>query len=103
MTEIGFNEKEETRNMLIDSVREYCLQELQVTRIRELNKIRSTFSIKSWKEMCSLGWTAIIANERDSGLDLGFTAAAALCKELGRVIAPEPMLECGVATCALVS
>ena len=103
MTEVGLHEKEETRSMLIDSVSEYCNQELPVGRIRELNRNQSSFSRESWREMCSLGWAAILADEKDNGLNLGFEAAASLCKQLGRVVAPEPMLECGIATSALAS
>lgn len=97
------NEKEEARKILVDSVADFCKQELELKRIRSFNEESLSYSEEIWKQMCNLGWTSVISGERDGGLDLGFAAATSLCRELGRVIAPEPMLECGIATSALVS
>ena len=105
MREVAANhdEKEEARKIFIDSVADFCKRELGLERIRSSNEESRSYNDAIWKQMCDLGWTSVISGERDGGLNLGFAAATSLCRELGRVVAPEPMLECGIATSALVS
>ena len=49
-----------------------------------------------WAQMVDLDWPALTIPEDDGGLGLGFVELAVLIEELGRVIAPGPLL----ATCA---
>jgi alkylation response protein AidB-like acyl-CoA dehydrogenase len=45
-----------------------------------------------WKTMTELGWPALTVPEADGGIGLGMLEAAILAEELGRVIAPGPLL-----------
>jgi alkylation response protein AidB-like acyl-CoA dehydrogenase len=45
-----------------------------------------------WSTMAGLGWPALIVPEADHGIGLGMIEAGILAEELGRVIAPGPLL-----------
>ena len=45
-----------------------------------------------WATMVGLGWTALTVPETDHGIGLGMIEAGILAEELGRVIAPGPLL-----------
>ena len=45
-----------------------------------------------WATVCELGWPALTVPESDGGIGLGMLEAAILAEELGRVIAPGPLL-----------
>ncbi|MEQ8660070.1 MAG: acyl-CoA dehydrogenase, partial [Gammaproteobacteria bacterium] len=81
----------------------FCARSLGVARLRALRGSGVAYDATLWREMCELGWGAIVVPEAAGGLGLGAQAVAAVCRELGRVVAPEPMLECGVAAAALLA
>lgn len=93
----------ETIEMLRDSAEDFCARSLAVERLRALRGATPAFDTGLWREMCELGWAGILAPEAAGGLALGATAIGAVCRQLGRVVAPEPMLECGVEVTALLS
>jgi len=45
-----------------------------------------------WREVASLGWPAIAVPEAEGGIGFGHVALCALAEEIGRAIAPLPML-----------
>jgi alkylation response protein AidB-like acyl-CoA dehydrogenase len=45
-----------------------------------------------WRTMTALGWPALTVPERHGGIGLGMIEAGILAEELGRVIAPGPLL-----------
>src|SRR5215831_3729467 len=45
-----------------------------------------------WATTAALGWPALTVPEEDGGVGLGMLEAAILAEELGRVIAPGPLL-----------
>jgi len=93
----------ETIEMMRDSAADFCARSLGVERLRALRGGTPAFDRNLWKEMCELGWGGILAPEAAGGLALGATAAGAVCRQLGRVVAPEPMIECGVTASVLLS
>ncbi|MEQ8232062.1 MAG: acyl-CoA dehydrogenase [Gammaproteobacteria bacterium] len=93
----------ETIDMLAASAADFCARSLGVARLRSLRGEGVAYDATLWREMCELGWGAIVAPEAAGGLGLGAQAVVAVCRELGRVVAPEPMLECGVASAALLA
>ena len=93
----------ETIDLLRDSVADYCRRSLDVGRLRALRGGAPAFDGRVWREMCELGWPAIVVPETAGGLGLGAKAVGAVCRELGQVIAPEPMLECGVAVAGVLA
>lgn len=45
-----------------------------------------------WRELCALGWPGIAIAESHGGQGLGRVELSILCEELGRVVAPVPLL-----------
>ena len=89
--------------MLRDSAADFCRRSLVVTRLRALRGASPAFDRALWREMCELGWAGILAPEASGGLGFGAAAAGEVCRQLGRVLAPEPMLETGVGAVAMLS
>ncbi len=92
----------ETIDLLRDSAADFCQRSLAIDRLRALRSATPAYDHLAWRQMCELGWAGILAPEARGGLALGTLAVGVVCRELGRVIAPEPMLECGVAACVLL-
>ena len=89
--------------MLGDSAADFCRRSLVVTRLRALRGATPAFDRALWREMCELGWAGILAPETSGGLGFGAAAVGVVCRQLGRVLAPEPMLETGVGAVAMLS
>ncbi len=45
-----------------------------------------------WRELCELGWPGIAISEEYGGQGLGLVELSILCEELGRTLAPVPLL-----------
>ncbi len=50
-----------------------------------------------WRELCELGWPGIAIAEEYGGQGLGLVELSILCEELGRTLAPVPLLPCVLA------
>jgi alkylation response protein AidB-like acyl-CoA dehydrogenase len=50
-----------------------------------------------WRELCELGWPGIAISEEYGGQGLGIVELSILCEELGRTLAPVPLLPCVLA------
>ncbi len=51
-----------------------------------------------WRELCELGWPGIAIAEEYGGQGLGLVELSILCEELGRTLAPVPLLPCVLAS-----
>jgi len=51
-----------------------------------------------WRELCDLGWPGIAIDERYGGQSLGRVELSILCEELGRALAPVPLLASALAS-----
>jgi len=51
-----------------------------------------------WRELCELGWPGIAIAEQYGGQGLGLVELSILCEELGRTLAPVPLLPCVLAS-----
>ncbi len=94
---------QETIDLLADSARDFCRRSLDVARLRALRGATPAFDAEAWRAMCDLGWPAIAVPEGAGGLGLGAHAVGTVCRQLGQVIAPEPMLETGIAAASALS
>lgn len=83
----------ETLDMLRESAADFCARSLDVARLRALRGASPAFDRDAWRAMCELGWSAVNVPEAAGGLGLGLSAVGAVCRQLGRVAAPEPMIE----------
>ena len=81
--------------VLRDSARAFCTKSAPVTRLRALRGTATGYSPELWREMAELGWTGMLVPERAGGSGLPFAALGIVLEELGRVVAPEPLLEVG--------
>ena len=95
-------EEQDTIRLLRDSAADYCERALPRGRVRAFRGAGSTFDRARWREMAELGWASILVPEVRGGLGLGAQAMGAVCEALGRAVAPEPMIESGVAAAVLL-
>ncbi len=51
-----------------------------------------------WRELCELGWPGIAISEQHGGQGLGLVELSILCEELGRGVAPVPLLPSVIAS-----
>ena len=54
-----------------------------------------------WRELCELGWPGIALAEADGGQGLGMIELAVICEELGRALAPVPLIPTAAALLAI--
>jgi alkylation response protein AidB-like acyl-CoA dehydrogenase len=76
---------------LRDSIRAVLLKECPIAVARRVVE-HGTPPTELWATMTSLGWPALTIPEDDGGIGLGMVEAGILAEELGRVIAPGPLL-----------
>ena len=89
--------------LMADSAADFCARALPRTRLRALRGKAPAFDRSRWQEMAELGWTGLLVPEYCGGLAAPSAALMAVCRQLGAVAAPEPMLETAVAAAALLS
>lgn len=80
-------------DMLRDSAVSFSTGNLEVSRLRDLHENKHSFDITIWREMCELGWTGITVPENLGGLGLSANSLGVVARELGKVVAPEPLIE----------
>ncbi len=73
------------------TARELLAERARPERVREHAEGRR-FDDGLWRELCQLGWPGIAVAERYGGQGLGLVELAVLCEELGRTVAPVPLL-----------
>mgnify|MGYP003685238461 CR=1 FL=1 len=91
----------ETLELLRDSAIDFCSRSLDVSRLRSMREDGENFNPDLWREMCDLGWAGLLAKEELGGLGLSADCFGIICRELGRVVAPEPLIEIGSAVALL--
>jgi len=84
----------EEQELLRRTAREFVAARSSLKRIRQLRDRRDPtgFSRELWSEIARLGWAGILVPERYGGAGLGYTELMVVLEELGRGLAPEPML-----------
>jgi alkylation response protein AidB-like acyl-CoA dehydrogenase len=76
---------------LRDSIRGVLAKESPISLARHVAET-GTPPTHLWQTMAELGWPALTIPEEHGGIGLGMVEAAILAEELGRVIAPGPLL-----------
>jgi alkylation response protein AidB-like acyl-CoA dehydrogenase len=81
---------------LRDAVRAFLTAECPPALVRELVEARVAGKAAAadglWQHMVELGWPALGITETAGGLGLGFLETAVVVEELGRALAPGPLL-----------
>jgi alkylation response protein AidB-like acyl-CoA dehydrogenase len=76
---------------LRDAIRGVLIRESPVSLARKVVE-DGVAPTELWKTMTELGWPALTIAEADGGIGLGMIEAGILAEELGRVLAPGPLL-----------
>ncbi len=63
-----------------------------LSRIRALRFKQPDFDPDVWRDMAELGWIGIALPEEQGGIGFGMSETVALAEELGRGLAPEPLV-----------
>lgn len=92
----------ESAQLFADSAADYLGATDQRQRGRQLEDEGGGFELGTWRQMAELGWLSIMVPESDGGLGLGLTEVAAIAQEAGRHLLPEPFVDAGVHTLALL-
>ncbi len=70
-------------------------------RVRAVAETDSGWDADLWDAMVAQGWLGVAVPEADGGLGLGGVELAVLLEQIGRHVAPVPVLASAVAICAL--
>ncbi|HEX4837695.1 MAG TPA: acyl-CoA dehydrogenase family protein [Solirubrobacteraceae bacterium] len=73
------------------TARELLAERARPERVREHAEARR-LDDDLWRELCELGWPGIAISEQYGGQGLGRVELSILCEELGRSVAPVPLL-----------
>jgi alkylation response protein AidB-like acyl-CoA dehydrogenase len=73
------------------TARELLTERARPERVREHAETRR-LDDGLWRELCQLGWPGIAISEQHGGQGLGLVELSILCEELGRAVAPVPLL-----------
>ncbi|MFZ2114623.1 MAG: acyl-CoA dehydrogenase family protein [Solirubrobacteraceae bacterium] len=78
------------------TARELLAERARPERVREYAEA-GRLDETLWRELCELGWPGIAIAEEYGGQGLGLVELSVLCEELGRTLAPVPLLPCVLA------
>ena len=81
----------EEQQTLRDGVRSFCQERVSVEHLHELAS-KDGFDRSLWKELAELGIFALRQPEERGGSGLGMAEAALVFEELGRCVAPGPLV-----------
>ncbi|MBT3542211.1 acyl-CoA/acyl-ACP dehydrogenase [Flavobacteriaceae bacterium] len=83
----------EEQKMLKDSAAELLKAKAPVNEMRALrDQGYMTFDSNLWREIASLGWTALTIPERYNGLDFGHVGLGQILEETGRNLSKSPLI-----------
>ena len=94
---------DEEQNMLKDTAREFCADNLPISQLRRLRDESSEdgFDRDTWKAMVELGWAGIPFPEAYGGLAFGYKGLGVVTEETGRTLGASPLFAsvwvCGTA------
>ncbi len=91
------DDQAESARMVRDSAAGF----LDVARARALRGTMPGFSCEAWREMGALGWIGLLVPEGAGGTGLSMVEMCALAEELGRGLAPEPLIPCAMSAALL--
>ena len=87
---------DETQTMLRDSVQAFHERHPAPPRVRRLRDEAVPFDRAIWRDMAEAGWNGVLVPEALGGHGLGPVETTLIASELGRGLAPEPFVACGV-------
>lgn len=93
----------EEQTLLQKAARDFVAARAPRSRLRKLHERGESFSRELYREMAALGWLGLVVPEAHGGAGLGARYLMVVLEELGKALAPEPVLSTAlVAATALV-
>ena len=98
----------EEQEFFAQTTRKFLAAEAPITKVRGLETNPDGFERGYWKAGCELGWTSMLVSESDGGGNLsgdgrGILDAVLVSEEIGRAVAPGPLVPTNVVAYALSS
>lgn len=93
---------DEQQQALADMTRRWVASTLDSTTVRTVMATPSAFDPAHWQAGAQMGWPALVIPESAGGVGAGMVELAVVMEELGRGVAPVPLLSTSMATTALV-
>lgn len=95
----------EEEQMLRDSAASFLANAAPVSALRALRDEKNPvgFSKELWASMAEMGWCGVAIDEAHGGVELGYTAAGLLLKEMGRTLTSSPFLASSVLSATTLS
>jgi alkylation response protein AidB-like acyl-CoA dehydrogenase len=95
----------EEQSMLRDAAKSWTQEKSPVTAFRKMRDsgVEVGFDAAAWNEMAEMGWAGVIIPEEFGGSDFGYLSMGLILEELGRTLTASPLLASGLgAASALV-
>jgi len=89
----------EEQSMLRDAARSWVQEKSPVSRLRALRDQGAPlgFDPAAYSEMAEMGWAGVVIPEVYGGSDFGYLSLGLVLEELGKTLAPSPLLSCALA------
>ncbi len=87
-------EQNEDLRLLRDSVNKLLERAGGIARARRVRDERANWDASVWNKLAEAGVLGVATPEKAGGLGMGLPAAGVIAEEMGRVIAPEPVVPC---------
>ena len=95
---LGYSEQEETLRKM---ARDFLIAECPTSSVRQMEKDEKGYQPGMWRKLVDLGWTGLLLPEKDGGSGGGIVDLTILFEEIGRAIAPIPLLTTLLSTLAI--
>jgi alkylation response protein AidB-like acyl-CoA dehydrogenase len=92
------------QELLVETTRRFLRAESPLTKVRELHEDEVGFEADYWRRGAELGWTSMLVPEALGGGSItgsGLLDLALVAEELGRLVAPGPLLPVNVVASAV--
>lgn len=96
-------ELSDEQRQLMDAARRFVERECPLSYARAIEADATGYSRDLWSRMAALGWPGLLAPEEHGGAGLGMIDVAVLCKELGRNLAPSPLIQSAVIAASAIA
>ncbi len=97
--DFGFSEEQ---NILRDQVKRFVKERCPMSHVREILETDNRFDQGLWKEICNLGWLALIIPEKYGGLGLGWVDLTVVLEETASGLCPLPIASQSLAATAIL-
>ena len=94
----------EDQEMFLDTTRKLLAAEVPIPAVRALESDPAGFTPRYWRRGAELGWTSMLVPEADGGgsfSDHGLLDLVLVAEEMGRLVAPGPLVPVNVVAAAI--